>query len=42
MCHFLNFFGWKDRKALAKSLKRIYQAVDDEEVVKYLDDFEGD
>ena len=38
--HSLNFCGWKDRKSVAKSLKRIYQAVDDEEAAKALDDFE--
>ena len=40
--HSLNFCGWKDRKAVAKSLKRIYQAVDDEEAAKALDEFEGE
>jgi transposase-like protein len=34
--HSLNFCGWKDRKAVAKSLKRIYQAVDDKEAAKAL------
>jgi transposase-like protein len=29
--HSLNFCGWKDRKEVAKSLKRIYQATDDTE-----------
>jgi transposase-like protein len=38
--HSLNFCGWKDRKEVAKSLKRIYQAVDDGEAAKALDDFE--
>jgi len=40
--HSLNFCGWKDRKAVAKSLRRIYQAVDDEEAAKALDDFEAE
>jgi len=40
--HSLNFCGWKDRKAVAKSLKRIYQAVNDEEAAKSLDDFEAE
>jgi transposase-like protein len=39
--HSLNFCGWKDRKAVAKNLKRIYQAVDDEDAAKALDDFEA-
>jgi len=38
--HSLNFCGWKDRKDVAKSLKRVYQAVDDEAAAKALDDFE--
>ena len=38
--HSLNFCGWKDRKEVAKSLKRIYQVVDDGEAAKALDDFE--
>ena len=38
--HSLNFCGWKDRKEVAKSLKRIYQATDDAEAEKALDDFE--
>ena len=29
--HSLNFYGWKDRKVVAKDLKRIYQATDDTE-----------
>jgi putative transposase len=29
--HSLNFCGWKDRKNVAKDLKRIYQAIDDVE-----------
>jgi putative transposase len=40
--HSLNFCGWKDRKAVAKSLKRIYQAVDDEDAAKALDQFEAE
>jgi len=40
--HSLNFCGWKDRKAVAKSLKCIYQAVDDIEAAKALDDFEAE
>ena len=40
--HSLNFCGWKDRKVVAKDLKRIYQAVDDEEAAKALDDFEAE
>ncbi len=38
--HSLNFCGWKDRKEVAKSLKRVYQAVDDEAAAKALDSFE--
>jgi transposase-like protein len=34
--HSLNFCGWKDRKEVAKSLKVIYQAVDDEAAAKAL------
>ena len=40
--HSLNFCGWKDRKAVAKSLKRIYQAVDDADAAKALDQFEAE
>ena len=40
--HSLNFCGWKDRKAVAKDLRRVYQAVDDEEAAKALDDFEAE
>jgi len=40
--HSLNFCGWKDRKEVAKSLKRIYQATDDGEAEKALDDFEAE
>ena len=40
--HSLNFCGWKDRKAVAKDLKLIYQAVDDGEAAKALDDFEAE
>ena len=38
--HSLNFCGWKDRKEVAKSLKHIYRAVDDETAAKALDAFE--
>ena len=38
--HSLNFCGWKDRKNVAKDLKRIYQATDDVEAEKALADFE--
>ena len=34
--HSLNVCGWKDRKAVAKDLKLIYQAVDDGEAAKAL------
>jgi putative transposase len=40
--HFLNFCGWKDRKAVAKDLRRIYQATDDGEAEKALADFEAE
>lgn len=40
--HSLNFCSWKDRKAVAKSLKRFYQAADDSEAEKALDDFEAE
>ena len=40
MRHSLNFCGWKDRKNVAKDLKRIYQATDDNEAEKALADFE--
>ena len=40
--HSLNFCGWNDRKNVAKDLKRIYQAVDDGEAAKALDDFEAE
>ncbi len=36
----LNFCGWKDRKIVAKDLKRIYKATNDVEAEKALDDFE--
>ena len=42
MRHSLNFCGWKDRKNVAKDLKRVYQAVDDEDAAKALDDFEAE
>jgi transposase-like protein len=38
--HSLNFCSWKDRKDVAKSLKVIYQALDDKAAAKALDDFE--
>lgn len=40
--HSLNFCGWKDRKLVAKDLKRIYQATDDKEAEKALADFEAE
>jgi transposase-like protein len=40
--HSLNFCGWKDRKAVAKDLKRIYQATDDTEAEKALAGFEAE
>jgi len=40
--HSLNFCGWKDRKTVAKDLKRIYQATDDVEAEKALADFEAE
>ena len=40
--HSLNFCGWKDRKEVTKDLRRIYQAVDDGEAAKALDDFEAE
>ena len=40
--HSLNFCGWKDRKAVAKDLKRIYQATDDKEAEKALVEFEAE
>ena len=40
--HSQNFCGWKDRKNVAKGLKWIYQATDDIEVEKGLDDFEAE
>ena len=40
--HSLNFCGWKDRKGVARSLKRIYQAVNGEEAAKALDAFEDE
>ena len=40
--HSLNFCSWKDRKAVAKNLRRIYQATDDAEAEKYLADFEAE
>ena len=38
--HSLNFCGWKDRKAVAKDFKRVYQATDDAEAEKALAIFE--
>ena len=38
----LNFCGWKDRKAVAKDLKQIYQATDDPAAEKALSDFESE
>ena len=40
--HSLNFCGWKDRKAVAKDLKRIYQAADDTKAEQALADFEAE
>ena len=40
--HSLNFCVWKDRKVVAKDLKRIYQATDDAEAEKALADFEAE
>jgi len=40
--HSPTFCGWKDRKEVAKSLKRIYQAVNDDKAAKALDDFEAE
>ena len=40
--HSLNFCGWKDRKVVAKDLKRIYQAIDDVEAEKALAEFEAE
>ncbi len=40
--HSLNFCGWKDRKAVAKDLKRVYQAADDIEAKKALANFEAE
>ncbi len=40
--HSLNFCGSKDRKAVAKVLRRIYQATDDSEAEKALADFEAE
>ena len=42
MRHSLNFCGWKDRKNVAKDLKRIYKATDDVEAEKALADFEAE
>jgi transposase-like protein len=40
--HSLNVCGWKNRKAVAKDLKRVYRAADDIEAEKALDDFEAE
>ena len=40
--HSLNFCVWKDRKVVAKDLKRIYQATDDAEAENALADFEAE
>lgn len=40
--HSLNFCGWKDRKTVAKDLKRIYQATNDTEAEKARADFEAE
>jgi len=40
--HSLNFCSWKNRKAVAESLKQIYQAVDDQDAAKALDAFEAE
>src|SRR6056297_3804521 len=40
--HSLNFCGWKDRKSVAKDLKRVYQATDDVEAEKALAEFEAE
>jgi putative transposase len=40
--HSLNFCGWKDRKNVARDLKRVYQATDDIEAEKVLADFEAE
>lgn len=40
--HSLSFCGWKDRKNVAKDLKRVYQATDDKAAEKALADFEAE
>jgi putative transposase len=40
--HSLNVCGWKNRKAVAKDLKRVCRAADDIEAEKALDDFEAE
>lgn len=40
--HSLNFCGWKDRKAVAKDLKLVYQTTEDIEAKKALADFEAE
>lgn len=38
----MNVCGWKDHKAVAKELKRIYQATDDKEAEKARAEFEAE
>jgi transposase-like protein len=40
--HSLTFFGWKDRKNVARDLKRVYQATENIEAEKVLADFEAE
>ena len=40
--HSLNFCGWKDRKNVARDLKRVYQAIDDVAAEKALAGFEAE
>ncbi|EEB82505.1 ISSod4 transposase, TnpA_ISSod4_50 [Roseobacter sp. GAI101] len=40
--HSLNFCGWKNRKNVARDLKRVYQAIDDVAADKALADFEAE
>lgn len=40
--HSLNFCGWKAREALAKELKRIYQATDENDAGAALVEFEAE
>ena len=39
--HSLNFCAWKDRKAVAADLRRIYEAISDDQAAVALDAFEG-